>query len=209
MLVLLVVYFEVSIPVEKDKLASLWAFYLYTSHCFDLDCWCFDVHDHYDQSLTLFAIFFSNVWLTRYRSTPSTPHNVGRSSRRTEPRTAVSSSSAAAATTKTTKRKGGLLAKMKSLGGLKKGASRTGGGATRSSTRTTRSSRSGGIGAGASRTGGGRWNWGFCCVVLEGAGDCIILDRYKADWTKWTEKFLKIKMCTPGYPGRNISYCKN
>ena len=137
--------------------------------------------------------FFLHVWLTRYRSTPSTPHNVGRSSRRTEPRTAVSSSSAAAATTKTTKRKGGLLAKMKSLGGLKKGASRTGGGATRSSTRTTRSSRSGGIGAGASRTGGGRWNWGLCCVVLEGAGDCIILDRYKADWTKWTKQFLKIK----------------
>ena len=75
MLVLLVVYFEVSIPVEKDKLASLWAFYLYTSHCFDLDCWCFDVHDHYDQTLTLFAIFssmFDLPGIDQHRPPPTT-----------------------------------------------------------------------------------------------------------------------------------------
>ena len=95
---------------------------------------------------------------SRYRLQPSTPHNAGS-------RTSSSSSSsskrraeslvASATTTEGVKKRGGLLAKMKSLGGLKAGAARTG------STKSIRS-KSSAIGAGASRpgssSGGGRWN---------------------------------------------------
>ena len=96
---------------------------------------------------------------SRYRLQPSTPHNSG-GRRTTSSKRRAESLAASAATSEGVKKRGGLLAKMKSLGGLKTGATRTG--STRS---TTRSRSSTAIGAGASRPGsnssgggGGRWN---------------------------------------------------
>lgn len=96
---------------------------------------------------------------SRYRLQPSTPHNSG-GRRTTSSKRRAESLAASAATSEGVKKRGGLLAKMKSLGGLKTGATRIG--STRS---TTRSRSSTAIGAGASRPGsssssggGGRWN---------------------------------------------------
>ncbi len=96
---------------------------------------------------------------SRYRSQPSTPHHFIKSSSYSSLSTPASRNSSISSSSTTTLKKGGLLAKMKSLGGLKKGASRNGG-AMRTSRAAKGSSRSRNIrsSTGASRPSSGRWN---------------------------------------------------